>query len=169
MKLVSVCKSPILCAVAVVFITASVWMSFAVDKHALTSSFFQVIGGKDTLLGKKYMSRIHERRSLYFQGLVLGALLSVLYLWTVPSAKSVSVMKHPLTVACMVSGITMLTAYFYYMLMPKQPMLVLELTNEKQRSEWANIYKTMQWNYHAGLLLGVIGVGVFGFGVAKQC
>ena len=59
----------------------------------------------------------------------------------------------------------MLTSYFYYILSPKQDLMVLYLDNRRQREEWAKVYKTMQFNYHIGLLLGILAAIMF----AKSC
>lgn len=152
------CNSPILCAVAVVFITASIWMSFAIDKQTLTSPFIRSLGGADSSLGQQYMMRVKQRRDLYLQGLSLGLVLSLIYLYTSPFGR-----RRPETSACVVGGITMLTAYFYYTLSHKLPLMVLDLNTEEQRQNWATIYRTMQWNYHLGLLIGVVGVAMGGY------
>jgi len=152
----TMCRSPLLCSVAIVFVVASIWMSFAIDKQAVMSPFLESIGGPDSKLGKKYMKRIRQRRNLYIQGFALGIGLSFLYLMSVTH-------RSATLTACAVAGISMLTAYFYYTLSPKKPLMVLHLNTDDQRTKWASIYKTMQWNYHAGLLLGVAGVAIGGY------
>lgn len=150
------CRSPGICSLAIVLVVASIWMAFAVDKQASMSPFLQSIGGPDSELGKAYMARIQERRALYIQGLVLGIVLSFGYLFLMRR-------RSPVLTACVVAGISMLSAYFYYMLSPKKPLMVLELNTDEQREKWASIYKTMQWNYHAGLALGIVGVALSGY------
>lgn len=152
----TMCRSPLLCSVAIVFVVASIWMSFAIDKQVVMSPFLASIGGPDSELGKKYMKRIRQRRNLYIQGFSLGIVLSFVYLLTVKRRSAV-------LSACVVAGVSMLTAYFYYMLSPKKPLMVLELNTDEQRKKWSSIYKTMQWNYHLGLLIGVVGVAVGGY------
>lgn len=133
-------------------------MSFAVDKQVITSPFIQSLGGADSELGKQYMYRIKQRRTLYVQGLSIGLLLSLGYIYASPLGKQSSIHS-----ACIVASITFLTLYFYYMLSPKLPLMVLQLNTDEQRTHWASIYKTMQWNYHLGLLLGVLGVAIGGY------
>lgn len=57
---------------------------------------------------------------------------------------------------CLTGSITFLTVYFYYILSPKQDLMVVYLNDRSQRYEWQKIYKKMQFNYHVGLLLGII-------------
>ena len=65
----------------------------------------------------------------------------------------------------MMVGVTLLTNYFYYMLSPKSDLMVTHLDEEEQRLAWQKIYKTMQFNYHIGLVLGIIASGFFGASV----
>jgi hypothetical protein len=44
-------------------------------------------------------------------------------------------------------------------------LIVLQLDTKKQREEWAKVYKTMQFNYHIGLLLGIAAAIM----LAKSC
>lgn len=157
MKLIKgMCRSPLWCSIALVLLVASVWMSFAIDKHAVMSPFMESIGGPDSELGKQYIQRIQERRMLYIKGLGLGVILSLVYL----SMKS---SRSPALSSCIVAGITLLTAYMVYMLSPKSKLMVLKVHTQEQRMHWARIYKTMQWNYHVGLALGIVGVAVGGY------
>ena len=49
------------------------------------------------------------------------------------------------------------------MLHPKTDWMLNYLSNPQQIKAWLEIYKTMQFNYHFGLVLGIIGVGILGF------
>ena len=48
--------------------------------------------------------------------------------------------------------------YFFYILHPKTDYMVLHLNTEKERKAWLDIYKTMQFNYHLGFALGLVGM-----------
>jgi hypothetical protein len=138
-------------------------MSFAIDKKTLTSPFIKSLGGADSKHGSDYMLRVKERRNLYLQGLSLGFLLSIIYLITSPFGH-----RTPTSSACAIAAITMLTAYFYYMLSKKRPLMVLQLDTDEQRKQWANIYRTYQVNYHFGLLLGVLGAATVGYTICPH-
>jgi hypothetical protein len=56
-----------------------------------------------------------------------------------------------------------ITNYFYYTLYPKSDWLLNYLKNPEEIKNWLRLYKEMQYNYHMGLVLGIIAVGVFAF------
>ena len=66
-----------------------------------------------------------------------------------------------LSIVCTVGAVTFLTQYFYYILSPKSKWMIESNLNEDQTKAWLKIYKTNQWNYHFGLVLGIIGVMIF--------
>jgi uncharacterized membrane protein YkgB len=49
------------------------------------------------------------------------------------------------------------------MLHPKSKWMLNYLNDKEQVKAWLQMYRTMQFNYHLGLVLGIIGVGVFAF------
>jgi hypothetical protein len=99
---------------------------------------------------EKYKLIIAERRNIYLSGYLLGLSLSAIVI--VGLMDSLNKVK----MVCLTGSITFLTSYFYYILSPKQDLMVLYLDNRYQRYEWQKIYKKMQFNYHIGLLLGII-------------
>jgi hypothetical protein len=56
-----------------------------------------------------------------------------------------------------------LTNYFYYMLSPKSDWMLNHTNNPEQVKAWLQMYREMSYNYHAGLALGIIGVGILAF------
>tara|TARA_B100001142_G_scaffold269979_1_gene275866 strand:- start:304 stop:552 length:249 start_codon:yes stop_codon:yes gene_type:complete len=79
--------------------------------------------------------------------------------------KGVKKKTNSLYNACLAGAITFLTEYFFYILHPKSDYMINHLHKEKQRKEWLNIYRTMQVNYHIGLVVGIVGVMIFYYGV----
>jgi hypothetical protein len=63
---------------------------------------------------------------------------------------------------CMVAAVTFSVNYFYYILSPKSDWMVLHLKSAEETAAWLNVYRTMQYNYHAGLVLGILAVVAFG-------
>ena len=55
------------------------------------------------------------------------------------------------------------TNYFYYMLSPKTDWMLSHMNNEKEIKSWLLMYREMQFNYHMGLALGIIAVGILAF------
>jgi hypothetical protein len=122
-------------------------MSFSIDKCALTRNFTKSLS--DSQL-ERYKLIVSERRNIYLSGYLLGLALSAIVI--VGFMNSLNKMQ----MICLTGSITFLTSYFYYILSPKQDLMVLYLDNRSQRYEWQKIYKKMQFNYHVGLLLGII-------------
>jgi len=122
-------------------------MSFAIDKCALTRNFMKSLSEPQL---ERYKLIISERRNIYLSGYLLGLSLSAIVI--VGMMDSLNKMQ----MICLTGSITFLTSYFYYILSPKQDLMVLYLDNRSQRYEWQKIYKKMQFNYHVGLLLGII-------------
>ena len=63
---------------------------------------------------------------------------------------------------CMVAAVTFSVNYFYYILSPKSDWMVLHLKSGEETEAWLKVYRTMQYNYHAGLVLGILAVVAFG-------
>ena len=63
-----------------------------------------------------------------------------------------------LTKMCIVLAISFTVNYFFYILSPKSDYMILHLNTPNERMAWLNIYKTMQFNYHLGFALGLIGM-----------
>lgn len=148
------------CAVALVFLIGSLWMSFRIDKTSIT------MGMNDLLTPAQqqtYLRIIERRRELYLQGLALGAGLSLLLLLLRRSSSSSSGWSW--TDGCLVVACMFLTSYFYYTLSDKPQLLVVQLETEEKRKKWAEVYRVMSTTYHTGLLLGVIAVVLLSRGV----
>ena len=65
-------------------------------------------------------------------------------------------------VLCMVAAVAFSVNYFYYILSPKSDWMVLHLKSGEETQAWLTVYRTMQYNYHVGLVLGIIAVVAFG-------
>lgn len=140
------------CGISLIFILGMIYMMFAVDKQATMSPFMRLLSPKQK---DKYWEIINERRRIYFSGFGLGIILSALTL----TARSYSGIKLSwLPTICLTGSITFLTTYFYYILAPKSDYMVRYLETKEQREAWLGIYKTMQFNYHLGLVLGLAAV-----------
>jgi hypothetical protein len=61
----------------------------------------------------------------------------------------------------MIAAVTFTVNYFYYILSPKTDWMVLNLSKDETRA-WLKVYKTMQYNYHIGMVLGILSVVAFG-------
>ena len=62
----------------------------------------------------------------------------------------------------MVGAVTLSVNYFYYILAPKTDWMVLHLKSVEEKEAWLKVYRTMQYNYHMGLVLGILAVVAMG-------
>lgn len=138
---------PKYCGIAIVFLVGMIYMTFAIDKCSITKNFIKSLNDAQA---EKYRSIVAERRHIYLSGYLFGLALSAIII--------VGMMKNitKFQMLCLTGSITFLTVYFYYILSPKQDLMVVYLNDRSQRYEWQKIYKKMQFNYHVGLLLGII-------------
>ena len=110
---------------------------------------------------ERYRKIANERRGIYFTGLFLGFILSMLlimccrsYFLTTNGSRG--------GLLCMVGAVTLSVNYFYYILAPKTDWMVLHLKSAEEREAWLKIYRNMQYNYHMGLVLGILAVVAMG-------
>ena len=101
-----------------------------------------------------YKNIINERRNIYFAGLGLGILLSIIYILFINKSNDNTLLK----IFCGIS-ITMSVNYFFYILYPKSQYMIQHLNKKSENIAWLKIYKTMQFRYHMAFLLGLVSSG----------
>lgn len=139
------------CSIAFIFLIGMLYMSYAVDKCSLQDEFMKTLSLSQQ---DKYKSIIKERRSIYFSGYFFGFILSMILIYFFPIDNKTSLL-------CVVASTTFISSYFFYIMHPKQPLMILDLDEKTQRKEWLKIYKKMQFHYHLGLVLGILAVMSF--------
>ena len=102
---------------------------------------------------------IKERLGISIKGYMLGFVLSLFVILLNYKKKS---MKPSATV-CLVLAISFITNYFYYILSPKSDWMLNHVESKEQTQAWLTMYRSCSYNYHAGLLLGIVGMGVFAY------
>ena len=141
------------CAISCIFIIGMIYFYNATDKSNIVKQY------KDTLspeLQHRYERITAERRRISYQGYMLGLLLSAVILYHRRNMNTTSLV-------CTVMATCFLTNYFYYMLSPKTDWMLNHVKNPEETKAWLQMYREMQFNYHLGLVLGIIGVGVLAF------
>jgi hypothetical protein len=140
------------CMISVVFIIGMIYMTFAIDKSALSEDFMKTLDEEQRM---KYRQLVTERRNIYYTGYGIGLVISGLTIWFRRMNK---VRMSLLMMLCLTGAISFLTSYFYYILAPKSPLMVVGLERKDQREQWEKVYKTMQGTYHGGLVIGILAV-----------
>ena len=147
------------CSIAIIFIIAMIWMSIAIDEHEIVNEFKAKLTDEQNMM---YSKNISQRRQIYFGGYLIGLVLSIGYILLFQPQ-----FKTTLELVCLVGSISFLTSYFFYILYPKHKLIVLYLDSKEQRDAWVKVYRTMQFHYHLGLVLGIIGVVFLGKSICK--
>ena len=142
----------ITCAISFIFLIGMIYFYNATEKSEIVKQY------KDTLtpdLRERYEKITAERKWISYQGYALGLLLSFVILYNRGKMNTTSLV-------CTVMATCFLTNYFYYMLSPKSDWMLNHL-NEDQAKTWLLMYRSMSYNYHLGIVLGIIAVGIFAF------
>jgi len=142
------------CGIAIMFIIATIWMHFTMrDKSTFEATYLKLLDNRQKdLYSKIKVERANISMSGYGAGLLLSLLLILLnYISNRKQSLSTTSM------ACLTGAVTFTVQYFYYILSPKTDFMVLHLESREQREAWLKIYKQCQYNYHLGLVLGIIG------------
>jgi uncharacterized protein YacL len=112
-------------------------------------------------LQKMYEKISKERMHISLYGYGLGLILSLLIIFYNLKLKKNKLNTIPLV--CIVMATCFLTNYFYYILSPKSDWMLNHIKSEEQIKAWLIMYREMQVNYHIGLVLGIVAVGIFAF------
>ena len=142
----------ITCAISCIFLIGMIYFYNATDKSEIVKQY------KDTLtpdLQQRYETITTERKWISYQGYGLGLFLSFVILYNRGKMNTTSLV-------CTVMATCFLTNYFYYMLSPKSDWMLNHL-NEDQAKTWLLMYRSMSYNYHLGIVLGILAVGIFAF------
>ena len=154
------CKTT--CSISIVLLIANIYVMFNVDKNKLKNNFIKLLNFHQKQL---YESLIIERRNIYFQGYIIGLLFAVLYLFFINHYLGKKINQS--VIICGVGFIVFTTNYLYYILKKKSTFIIEHLNNKEQIKAWLEIYKSMQFKYHLGLVLGIIAAMVFSY--ANKC
>ena len=103
----------------------------------------------------------NERLVISIYGYVLGFMLSLVIIFYNLRLKREKLNNTSLV--CIVIATSFLTNYFYYKLTPKSDWMLNHINNAEQAKLWLQMYKTMSFYYHTGLVLGIVAVGILAF------
>ena len=152
------------CFIAFVIVVAMVIMNVMVMNDPFIQSYKNQLPED---IKKQYDNIVAERSSIFFTGYLIGFVLSVFVI-----IFNINVLKQKMPVAamvCLAVVVSTVVNYFYYILSPKSNYMVVLLKTEKQRQDWLQIYKSMQYYYHGSFVLGAVAVGVFAYAFRGSC
>jgi hypothetical protein len=145
---------PWTCLASAALIIGMIYFHFITNKSKIVQQYRQNLpSGLQQLYDKISV----ERMNLCFQGYTLGFVISLIFI----GYNSMKQKWSTSTMVCSTILITFTVNYFYYLLSPKSDWMLNKINNGEQARAWLHMYREMQTNYHTGMLLGIIAVGVF--------
>ena len=149
----------ITCMIAVALIIAMIYFQNATSKSAIVKEYKKQLPSNLQNLYEKIGS---ERMRINYYGYSLGLILSLIII-----LYNYSLNKNKLTttsLVCLVIVVSFFTNYFYYILSPKSTYMLEHINSPEQTKAWLTMYREMQYNYHFGMVIGIIAVGLLAFG-----
>jgi hypothetical protein len=145
----------IFCIIAIVFLVGKIYFYNAVSNSNIVKHYKQQL---PTNLRVLYDKITNERLRISYTGFALGFCFSLLIIFYNVRLKREKLNKY--SIVCIVVATCFLTQYFYYMLSPKSDWMLNNINNKEQTKLWLQMYREMSVNYHVGLVLGIIAVGL---------
>jgi hypothetical protein len=146
------------CALSGVFLFSMAYLAIMVDKNYLKDDLMKMLTPE---LQEKYKATMKERRDLYLKGFIGGFVISLLAWIYLRNTYKLGGIQS----ACFLVAMTYIITYLYYTMAPKSDLFVVQLDDPKARAKWAEVYNYMKYNYHMSMLLGIVFVGFFGYGL----
>jgi uncharacterized protein YacL len=146
------------CLLATALIISMIYFQNATSKSKIVKEYKKQLPANLQNLYDKITS---ERLRICLYGYVLGFILSliiILYNYNLKHNKLTTT-----SMVCITVVVTFFTNYFYYILSPKSDWMLRHINSPEQTKAWLAIYRGMQINYHVGLVLGIVAVGVLAF------
>lgn len=147
------------CLMATALIIAMIYFQNATMKSKIVQEYKKQLPSN---LEKLYEKISVERLRLNYYGYTLGLIISLIIIIYNYTSK-----RNKLTntnLICLVIVVSFFTNYFYYILSPKTTYMLEHINSPEQTKAWLAMYREMQYNYHFGMVIGIIGVGVLAFG-----
>jgi hypothetical protein len=146
------------CMISAIFVIGMIYFYNLTDKSAVVKHYKSSLSSD---LQKRYEKISKERTNISYQGYILGVILSLGIIFY--NLKIKKERLNTTSLVCIVVATAFVTNYFYYMLSPKSDWMLNHLQNKEEIKSWLLMYREMQYNYHMGLVLGIIAVGILAF------
>ena len=146
------------CMISTVFIVGMIYFYNMTNKSEIVKHYKNSLPSD---LQKRYENIAEERRRISIHGYILGFILSLFIIFYNLKINGQN-LKTP-TLVCIVMATCFVNNYFYYMLTPKSDWMLNHVSNQQQTRAWLLMYREMSYNYHLGIVLGIVAVGVLAF------
>ena len=155
-----VCK--ISCSISIAFLIGMIYMTNAMSNNHIIQNYKNQIPDH---LKSLYHDIAEERRCIYYTGYGLGVLAASLFILF--NIKVLNKSFSTMSMVCMTTTIAFIVNYFYYILSPKKAYMLDHLETPEQTRAWLKMYKMMQFQYHMGLVVGMIAVAMLSYAWCK--
>ena len=139
---------------AYMYISAALFVGSIYVSLANNKKYIKTLNEKEMEMRKKV---VKERSRIYVIANISAFLLVTLLMFNNIT------FKNKKNNAWFYAAIYFLTEYFVYMLLPKKHWMLHSVENKQDAIDWLNKYKMMSRNYHIGMLLGILAVGIFSY------
>ena len=156
MNIMQICSTS--CLISVVFFVSAVYKLLVMDKDMYDKGFSDTLS-QDQL--NKYKKIVDERKKLSMQGYALGFGLAVVLIVLNMTMKKQKLSKG--SMACTTAATMFIVQYPYYILSPKSDWILLHLNTQEQKEKWLDVYRTMQYNCHVSVALGVVAAAALSY------
>lgn len=146
------------CMISAVFVIGMIYFYNLTDKSDVVKNYKSSLSSD---LQKRYEKITNERANISYQGYILGFIISLGIIFY--NLKMKGSKMNTSALVCTVVASAFVTNYFYYMLSPKSDWILNHMNTKEEIKAWLLMYREMQFNYHMGLVLGIIGVGILAF------
>lgn len=146
------------CMISAIFVIGMIYFYNLTDKSKIVKHYKSFLSSD---LQKRYDKISKERANISYQGYILGVILSLGIIFY--NLKIKKERLNTTSLVCIVIATSFVTNYFYYMLYPKSDWMLNHMGNQEEVKAWLQMYREMQFNYHSGLALGIIAVGILAF------
>lgn len=146
------------CMISTVFLIGMIYFYNMTDKSEIVKHY------KSTLtsdLRNRYEKISEERKWISYYGYGLGLVFSLFVIYY-----SLKIKKERLnntSLVCIVVATSFITNALFYMVYPKSDWMLEHISNKDQVKAWLQMYKSMSFYYHTGLILGIVAVGILAF------
>lgn len=146
------------CSISLIFIIGMIYFYNATSKSEIVKHYKANLP-KDLQI--RYDKIARERMTISYHGYGLGLAFSLMIIFY--NVKMKGKLMSNTSLVCTVLSVSFFTNYFYYMLSPKTDWMLNHMNSPEQTKAWLQMYREMQFNYHLGLVLGIVAVGVLAF------
>ena len=147
-------KNNLVCFVGLAFVLAKV---IIVLNPMIKKENMEYLDTLDNYQYGMYEKTVTERRNIYFQATFIALIVGFIVLLVIKNFNN-------LAKGCIFVSTVFVIQYFWYILSPKKYVMIKYLKSKKQIEEWYDVYRAYQFSFHLGLLLGLIGFFLFGWG-----